>query len=191
MVPSKHPELDEHEWKSELNDRKYKKNILMNFCDVMKSVHKLESKLNDESNQSTCYRFTHKEKRRQVQINNQSKRVKTMEPTPVSDKSLCRRSFSSSPEEVHENKNQDSQQDITDEHGGTVRSPTGLSRDADNIKLTPTQRLETSADRDVGANALMDAAERATQLKVELRLSMAIFRLFRIKGSYEVIGVGG
>ena len=27
MVPSKHPALDEHEWKSELNDRKYKKKI--------------------------------------------------------------------------------------------------------------------------------------------------------------------
>ena len=100
MVPSKHPATDKYDMKSELSERQHKRHILVNFCDVMKSLHKLESKLKLEPNHSTCYRSIHKEKRCQVQVTSQAKRIKTMETsTPVSGKTLSR-SFSTYPEEV-------------------------------------------------------------------------------------------
>ena len=54
-----------------------------------------------------------------------------------------------------------SENEPSDEPTPPAGSPTGASLELDCTRISPSLRIETSNDRDIGANALMDAASRA------------------------------
>ena len=172
LVTEKHPWDAEQDSKiHELRTKKDKQD-LHEFIAVMKNVLNTPS-TDADTNQTNVYRFFKKvpEKRTFVgtcEETRERKRIKKNmdSSTPINSKDQRRDpGVLWSPTEISPAPQEEQTSDCPSFHSDPgQRSPTGASREMDTAQLTPSRRVETSAEIEGGANDLFNAAMRTGAL---------------------------